>query len=96
MHTFDLLTYSPCASTFHPAGLEVVVNAEVSLLGCQYSPTAEVGNRAYLLVCLSTGSRLAQIPDLAHEHSCNTRTGHHVGLNNGSILLVPLVLPKVV
>ena len=32
VHTFDLLSYNPCASTFHPAGLEAVVNAEVSLL----------------------------------------------------------------
>lgn len=31
VHTFDLLSYNPCASTFHQAGLEVVVNAEVSL-----------------------------------------------------------------
>ena len=30
VHTFDVLTYNPCASTFHPAGLEVIVNAEVS------------------------------------------------------------------
>ena len=31
VHTFDLLSYNPCASTFHPAGLEAVVNAEVGL-----------------------------------------------------------------
>ena len=31
VHTFDLLSYNPCASTFHPAGLEAVVNAEASL-----------------------------------------------------------------
>ena len=30
VHTFDVLTYNPCASTFHPAGLEAIVNAEVS------------------------------------------------------------------
>lgn len=91
VHTFDLLTYSPCASTFHPAGLEVVVNAEVSLLGCQYSPMPEIGYQAYLLVRLSTGSGLAKMLDLSHNFSCNIRTGHCMGLNNGSIVLCPRI-----
>lgn len=29
IHVFDLLSYSACCSSFHPAGLEAVVNSEV-------------------------------------------------------------------
>ncbi len=51
VHTFDVLTYNPCASTFHPAGLEVIVNAEVGHLPpCELSGHA--GSPLQLEGCL--------------------------------------------
>lgn len=37
LHVFDLLSYSACCSSFHPSGLEAVVNSEV----CAGSPIPE-------------------------------------------------------